>query len=159
MILNNRLHIVKTALKEFAVTIILKSNEKSWQWLYVVPLFHFVAGLSSPYQSIPLDKEIQWNFWSELEGVRKKHLSKRYFLCQRLLNAQTLCSYMDTMITVMDLMEMDHTFTRVMLYMCPHKDLFAVLQKVDPILATSFYIWYIKDTGKELKSPKENGEV
>ena len=65
---------------------------------------------------------------------------------------------MYTMMTVMDLMEMDCIFTKVMLYMCPHKDLVAVLQKVDPILATSFYIWYIKDNGKELKS-KENSEV
>ena len=56
------------------------------------------------------------------------------------------------MMTVMDLMEMDYIFTKVMLYMCPHKNLVVILQKVDPILATSFYIWYIKDNGKELTS-------
>ena len=65
------------ALRELAVTIIMKLNEKNWQWLYVVPLYHFVAGLSSPYEPIPLDKEIKWNFWDELEGVRKKQQSKR----------------------------------------------------------------------------------
>ena len=50
---------------------------------------------------------------------------------------------------VEDLMEMDYVFASVMLYMCPHNDLVVVLQKVDPILASKFYIWYVKNHGKE----------
>ena len=62
----------------------------------------------------------------------------------------SLCSYNRILMKVTDLMEMDYMFTKVMLYMSPHKDLFVVLQKVDPILATSFYIWYIETYEKEL---------
>ena len=60
------------------------------------------------------------------------------------------CSYNYILMNVTDLMEMDYMFTKVMLYMSPHKDLYVVLQKVDPILATSFYIWYIETYEKEL---------
>ena len=72
-----RRKVVMPALRELAVTIIMKSHEKNWRWLYVVPLYHFMAGLSSPYELVPLDEEIKWNFWDELEGVRKKQQSKR----------------------------------------------------------------------------------
>ena len=61
-----------------------------------------------------------------------------------------LCSYMYALVNVTDLMDMDYMFTKVMLYMCPHKDLYSVLQRVDPILATNFYIWYIETYEKEL---------
>ena len=76
---NYRKDIVGSALKQLALTIIIKSNEKSWQWLFVVPLFHFMSGLSSPYQPFPLEREITWKFWFELEGVRNKQ-SKRFVL-------------------------------------------------------------------------------
>ena len=66
---------------------------------------------------------------------------------------------MCTMMSVMDLMDLDYVFTKVMLYMCPHKDLVAVLQKVDPILATSFYIWYVENHGKEFLKAKVSVEV
>ena len=56
---------------------------------------------------------------------------------------------MSIMMSVTDLMELDYEFTKVMLYMCPHKDLYFVLQKVDPILATSFYIWFVKHHERE----------
>ena len=36
-----------------------------------------MAGISSPYEPISLDKEIMWRFWDELEGVKKKQQSKR----------------------------------------------------------------------------------
>ena len=65
------------SLKHLAMTIILKSNEKNWQWLYVVPLHHFMAALSSPYHSFSLDEPIKWRFWEELESVRKKQQSQR----------------------------------------------------------------------------------
>ena len=64
------------ALKQLALTIIMKSNEKSLQWLFVVPLFHFMSGLSSPYQPFPLEREITWNFWYQLESVRSKQLKR-----------------------------------------------------------------------------------
>ena len=64
------------SLKHLAMTIILKSNEKNWQWLYVVPLYHFMAALSYPY-SFSLDQPINWRFWEELESVRKKQQSER----------------------------------------------------------------------------------
>ena len=57
----------------------------------------------------------------------------------------------------MDLMDLDYVFTKVMLYVCPHKDLVAVLQKVDPILATSFYIWYVDN--KDFLKAKGSIEV
>ena len=60
------------------------------------------------------------------------------------------CSYNYVLMNVTDLMEMDYMFTKVMLYMSPHKNLYVVLQIVDPILATSFYIWYIETYKKEL---------
>ena len=72
-----RCKVVTPALRQLAVTIILKSNDKNWQWLYVVPLYHFMAGLSSPNEPIPLDRNITWKFWNELEGVRKKQQSNR----------------------------------------------------------------------------------
>ena len=50
---------------------------------------------------------------------------------------------------VEDLMELDYVFAKVMLYMCPHNDLVVVLQRVDLILASKFYIWYVKNHGKE----------
>ena len=83
-----RKNVVSRALKELAVSIILKSNDKNWQWLYVVPLYHFMLGLSSPYETIPLDKEIQWLFWHELEDdkiiIRKKQQPYRllFFVIQ-----------------------------------------------------------------------------
>ena len=64
------------------------------------------------------------------------------------------------MMTVMDLMDLDYMFTKVMLYMCPYQCLVAVLQRVDPILATSFYIWYVENDGKEfLKAKACSAEV
>ena len=66
---------------------------------------------------------------------------------------------MDILISVLDLMEMDYNFTKVMLYVTPQKDLFMVLQKVDPILATSFYSWYVKNHGKEFLKGKDGVDV
>ena len=60
------------------------------------------------------------------------------------------------MMSVMDLMDLDYMFTIVMLYMCPHKNLVVVLQKVDPILATSFYIWYVDNHGKDFLKAKDS---
>ena len=80
----NRNDVVTPAIKELAVSIIMKSNDKNWQWLYVVPLYHFIAGLSSPYEPIPLDREIKWLFWRELENdkiiIRKKQQPNRLFV-------------------------------------------------------------------------------
>ena len=58
------------ALKNLALGIIKKSNGKNFQWLLFVPLYHFMAGLSTPYEALALDKEIQWQFWDELKNVR-----------------------------------------------------------------------------------------
>ena len=66
---------------------------------------------------------------------------------------------MDILPNVEDLMEMDYMFTKVMLYMSPHKDLYVVLQRADPILATSFYIWYVESHGKEFLKAKDSAEV
>ena len=46
---------------------------------------------------------------------------------------------------VTDLMELDCVFIQVILYICPHKNLADVLQRVDLILATSFYNWYVEN--------------
>ena len=69
--------IVSTAFKKLALTILQKSNEKNWRWLQVVPLFHFVSGLNAPFKPIPLNEEIKWKFWKELEGPRKKQTQAR----------------------------------------------------------------------------------
>ena len=50
-------------------------------------------------------------------------------------------------------------FAKVMLYMCPQVELSVFLQKVDPILATSFYIWYVMNNGKEYITKAKNPEV
>ena len=60
---------------------------------------------------------------------------------------------------VNDLMELDYVFSKVMLYMCPHNDLVVVLQTVDPILASKFYIWYVKNHGKEYITKAKDPEV
>ena len=60
---------------------------------------------------------------------------------------------------VNDLMELDYVFAKVMLYMCPHNDLVVVLQTVDPILASKFYIWYVKNHGKEYITKAKDPEV
>ena len=66
-----------------------------------------------------------------------------------------LYSYYHALMNVEDLMELDYVFAKVMLYMCPHNDLVVVLQRVDPILASKFYIWYVKNHGKEyIKDPQ-----
>ena len=72
------------------------------------------------------------------------------FLFYMLMYFLFIYSYNYILMNVTDLMEMDYMFTKVMLYMSPHKDLYVVLQKVDPIMATSFYIWYIETYEKEL---------
>lgn len=59
---------------------------------------------------------------------------------------------------VEDLMELDFVLTKVMLYMCPHKDLSAVLSLCDPVLANSFYIWYLDD-GKGFVIKAKDSEV
>lgn len=83
------------ALKELAMTIV-KSNDKDWPWLFVVPLYHFMAGLSFPYEPIPLDKEMKWRFWDELEVVRKKQQSDRllifYYSYRELMLMHAFCS-------------------------------------------------------------------
>ena len=61
--------------------------------------------------------------------------------------------------TVEDLMELDYVFAKVMLYMCPHNDLVTVLQNVDPILASKFYIWYVKNHGREYITKAKDPEV
>ena len=43
------------ALKDLAIGIIVKSNGRNFQWLLVVPLFHFMAGLSFPYEPLPFE--------------------------------------------------------------------------------------------------------
>lgn len=71
--------VVAAALKELAVTILQKSNERNWRWLQVLPLFHFVSGLNAPFKPIPLNEEIKCNFWKELESSRKKQTQARYY--------------------------------------------------------------------------------
>ena len=61
----------------------------------------------------------------------------------------SLYSFMSIMMSVTDLMELDYMFITVMLYVCPYQCLVDVLLRVDPILATSFYIWYVKKCGQE----------
>ena len=60
---------------------------------------------------------------------------------------------------VEDLMELDYVFAQVMMYMCPHNDLVVVLQKVDPILGSKFYIWYVKNHGKEYITEAKDPQV
>ena len=64
--------VVAAAFKKLAVTILQKSNEKNWRWLQVVPLYHFVSHLNTPFKAIPLNPEIECNFWKEMESARKK---------------------------------------------------------------------------------------
>ena len=56
---------------------------------------------------------------------------------------------------------MDYIFTKMMLYISPHKSLTTVLQRADPILATSFYIWYIQNHGREFltRATKDTADV
>ena len=68
-------------------------------------------------------------------------------------------SYNDALMDVEDLMGLDYVFAKVMLCMCPHNYLVVVLQKVDPILATKFYIWYVKNHGKEYITKAKDPEV
>ena len=70
-----------------------------------------------------------------------------------------LYSYREALVKVEDLMELDFFFTKVMLYMCPHKDLSAVLSLCDPVLANSFYIWYLDYHGKEFVIKAKDSEV
>lgn len=64
-------------------------------------------------------------------------------------------SCIDVVVFVEDLMELDFVFAKMMLYMCPHDELSVVLRKVDPILATSFYIWYVEKHGiTKVKNPE-----
>ena len=79
---SNILHVlfreaVAAALKKLAVTILQKSNERNWRWLQVLPLFHFVSHLNTPFKPIPLNAEIECNFWKELESSRKKQTQAR----------------------------------------------------------------------------------
>ena len=73
----NRDHVVKPALKSLALTILQKSSDKNWRWLQVVPLFHFMAGLSCPFKAVPLNEKISWSFWIELLNARKKQSHER----------------------------------------------------------------------------------
>ena len=57
------------------------------------------------------------------------------------------------------LMGMDYVFAKVMLYMCPHNDMVVVLQNIDPILASKFYIWYVKNHGKEYITKAKDPQV
>ena len=56
---------------------------------------------------------------------------------------------------VKDLIEFDYIIMKVLLYMCPHKELGAALQEADPILSTSFYIWHVNTVGQELVKDKD----
>ena len=69
------------------------------------------------------------------------------------------CSYSDALVDVEDLLELDYQFAKVMLFLCPHKCLVVILQKVDPILSTSFYTWYVKNFGREYISKARDPEV
>ena len=84
-----RSKVVMPALRQLAVTIIMKSNEKNLKWLYVVPLYHFMAGLSSPYELVPLNKPILWKFWDQLESVRNKQQSRKFVMYT--INLQVMC--------------------------------------------------------------------
>ena len=84
---------VNPALKGLALLLLKKSGQRNWRWLQVVPLFHFLTGLSVPYQTIPVKNEdIKWNFWIELELARKKQHS----------NSQRLCEYKHFVIITMN---------------------------------------------------------
>ena len=72
---------------------------------------------------------------------------------------ENLYSYREALVNVEDLMELDFVLTKVMLYMCPHKDLSTVLSVCDPVLANSFYIWYLDNHGKELAIKTKDFEV
>ena len=69
--------VVAAALRKLALTILQKSNEKNWRWLQVVPLYHFVINLNTPFKQITLDAEFKWTFWKELESARKKQTLTR----------------------------------------------------------------------------------
>ena len=74
-----RREVVMSALKKLALLILQKSNHKNWRWLETVPLFHYLANLSVPFVTVPIDKAIPWNFWPELENSRKKQSYNRLF--------------------------------------------------------------------------------
>lgn len=65
------------ALKKLALLILQKSSDRNWKWLENLPLFHFLAKLSVPFQTVPIDKQISWVFWPELVNSRKKQFQNR----------------------------------------------------------------------------------
>ena len=60
---------------------------------------------------------------------------------------------------VKDLIEFDYVVMKVLLFMCPHKELGTVLQNADPILCTSFYIWYVQNYGRDYIAKAKDHEV
>ena len=85
----NRDHVVRPALKSLALTILQKSNDKNWRWLQVVPLHHFMSGLSCPFKAVPLNKKIKWNFWAELLIAKKKQSHERLIVIQNWMHGIT----------------------------------------------------------------------
>ena len=150
------------ALKGLALTI-LKYSDTNWKWLETVPLYHFLGNQSVPFESVPIDKPIPWCFWPELENLRWKQKESYNRLFSNTFFFIILHAYImwcrDVVVFVEDLMELDIVFAQVMLYMCPHDKLSVVLQKVDPILATRFYIWYVDKRGREYITKVKNPEV
>ena len=161
--------VVKPALKNLALSILRKSSDKNWRWLQVVPLFHFLTGLNSPYKTVPSNPnhEIKWIFWAELESTRKKQTHSRllnlvspHSIANLLICCNYSHSYTNALVELGDLMELDFVLAKVMLYLCPHNNLYLVLQRVDPIISTNFYIWYVKKSlGKEFISKAKDAEV
>ena len=58
--------------------IIAFSKGKNKSWLKPIPLFHFLAGVSEPYQPLPYDHtDIKWILWNNIKKI-KKHFRDQF---------------------------------------------------------------------------------
>lgn len=47
------------------------THGKNIDWLQVLPLYHFLRGISQPFVPIEMNPEMQWTFWETITSNRR----------------------------------------------------------------------------------------
>lgn len=118
-------------------------------WLYVLPLYHFLKEYSEPFTPIPIGPEIQWTFWKKITDNKinfQRYLSDRY--PRRYIHVDhdsayftCVCRFVNFWATFADEMKLDPVLMKVLLFICPEDQLTDVLSRVPPLLGISFVMY------------------
>lgn len=157
--------VVKETLYGFVSHLSHKKFFQAPEWLYSIPLGHFLAGISYPFKEFNLDPE-RIEFGDRLFGfasIRSETNSdknSRYVVVLKSIVAMcieyVIVFSLRIVETLYDSLEpltiLDPMLLCGFIYICPKQELAKLVSKVDPFISTSFLAKVIRDGGRGLNT-------